>query len=110
MQVDIWVLYQKGLSAFYESSEIKTAESIGYFDKINDLDPKFVPALAMGAIARMILANVYRGDDLETLSRDAKEKAEQGYSIDPSEPLAMLATARIHSGPGDHEAALDHAR
>jgi adenylate cyclase len=61
-------------------------------------------------IARMILANVYRGDELESLSRDAKDKAEQAYAIDPSEPLAMLATARIHSGLGNHDAAVEHAR
>ena len=108
-EIDTWLVYQKGLSANDESSEGKLVESIGYFDEVNRLDPKFGPAFAWGALARMALANVYRGNQLGDLSRTAKEKAELAYALDPAEPLALLAAARIQTGLGNHEQALAQA-
>ncbi len=108
-EVDTWLVYQKGLSAADESLEGKLIEAIGYFDEVNRLDPKFAPAYAWGALVRMTMANVYRGNELADLSRVAKEKAEMAYKLDPAEPLALLAAARIQTGLGNHELALAQA-
>jgi adenylate cyclase len=108
--VDVWLLYQKGQNAANMRSEEKMVEAIEYFDQANRLEPKFVPALASGAIMRMILANIYRGNDLEPLSRVAKQNADLASSIDPSEPLVMLAQSRIFSGLGNHSQAMALAR
>jgi tetratricopeptide (TPR) repeat protein len=105
-EVDAWLVYQKGLSAYDDASETRLVEAIGYFDEVNRLDPKFAPAFAWAALVRMALANVYRGDELDDLSRVAKQKAELAYSLDPAEPLCLLASARIQTGLGNHDQAL----
>jgi adenylate cyclase len=105
-EVDTWLLYQKGVSAFMEAVEQGLEASLTYFDEVNLRDPNFAPALALGAFARMSLANVYRGDELEQLSHVAKQKAELAYSLDPADPLTLLALARTHSGLGNHREAL----
>jgi len=105
-EVDTWLLYQKGVSAYMDAVEQGLEASLAYFDEVNLRDPNFAPALALGALARMSLANVYRGDELDQLSRVAKQKAELAYSLDPTEPLTLLALARTHSGLGNHKKAL----
>ena len=108
--IDVWLLYQKGQSAANERSEEKLVEAIQIFDQVEELDPKFVPALAMGAINRVILGDIYRASEVENLRKHAKEKAELASSIDPSDPLVMLAHSRIHSGLGNHSQAMVLAR
>ena len=108
--IDAWLLYQKGQSAANERSEEKLVEAIQIFDQVSELDPKFVPALAMGAINRVILGDIYRGADVENLRRLAKEKADLASLLDPSDPLAMLAHSRIFSSLGNHSQAMVLAR
>lgn len=108
--IDVWLLYQKGQSAANERSEEKLAEAVRIFDQVSELDPKFVPALAVGAINRVILGDIYRGADSGNLRKQAKEKADLASSIDPSDPLVMLAHSRIHSALGNHSQAMVLAR
>ena len=105
-EVDTWLLYQKGVNAYLSEGEQGLEASLIYFDEVNRRDPNFAPALARGALARMALANVYRGDELAQLSRVAKQLAESAYTLDPAEPLSLLALARTHSGLGNHKEAL----
>jgi adenylate cyclase len=105
-EVDTWLVYQNGLSAYYEQVEEKFVEAIGYFDEVNRLNPKFAPAFAWGALVRMALASTYRGAELDVLSHVAMEKAELAYVLDPADPLALLAAARIQTGLGNHELAV----
>ena len=108
--IDAWLLYQKGQSAANERSEEKLVEAVQIFDQVSELDPKFVPALAMGAINRVILGDIYRGADVENLRKYAKEKADLASLLDPSDPLVMLAHSRILSSLGNHSQAMVLAR
>ena len=105
-EVDAWLVYQKGMSIATERAEEKMVEAIQYFDRAHELDPKFTPALAMSAITRMILAYVYRSDQFDEIIPVARAKTELALSLDPSDPLAMLANARLLLDAGHHAQAL----
>ena len=105
-EVDTWLVYQKGLSAYYEQVEEKFVEAIGHFDEVNRLDPKFAPAFAWAALVRIALASTYRGTELDGLSCVANAKAEMAYTLDSTDPIALLAAARIQTALGNHEQAV----
>lgn len=105
-EVDAWLVYQKGMSIATERAEDKMVEAIQYFDRAHELDPKFTPALAMSAITWMILAYVYRSAEFAEISQIARAKANLALSIDPSDPLAMVANARVLLDTGHHTQAM----
>jgi adenylate cyclase len=109
-EVDAWLVYQKGMSIATERAEHKMVEAIEYFDRAHELDAKFTPALAMSAITWMILAYVYRSDQADEINRVARAKADLALSIDPSDPLAMSADARVLLDTGHHAQAMAQAK
>ena len=94
------------MSIATERAEDKMVEAIQYFDRAHELDPKFTPALAMSAITWMILAYVYRSAEFAEISQIARAKANLALSIDPSDPLAMVANARVLLDTGHHTQAM----
>ncbi len=50
--LDAWGLHQRGLAAFYSSTEEGLRSAIEQFDRVNEVDPAFAPAFAMTAEAR----------------------------------------------------------
>jgi hypothetical protein len=49
--VDAWLLYQEGLAAYYRLTEPELDQAIAIFQKAKKVDPQFVPALSMEAVA-----------------------------------------------------------
>ncbi len=104
--LDAWDIYQRGLAAYYTSTEEGLGSAIELFDKVNDLDPKFAPAFAMAAEARISYTFHFRPDDRGALLKQAQEKAQKGIALDPRDPVCHLADGRVNTHLGQHDMAI----
>ncbi len=101
--LDAWDLYQRGLVAYYSSTEKGLKSAIEQFDKVNEIDPSFAPAFAMAANARARYAlHFIPGNRIELLNQ-AREKAQKGVTLDSRDPTCLWTDGRIHSMLGYHD-------
>jgi TolB-like protein/Flp pilus assembly protein TadD len=104
--LDTWGLYQRGLSAYYASTEEGLNSAIEVFDQVNELDPYFQAAFAMAAESRVRHVMFYRADERTALLEQAKQKAQRGISLDPGDPLCLLADGRVSALLGQFDLAI----
>jgi len=108
--LDAWGLYQKGLAAYYSSTEEGFQTAIDCFDRANAIDPNFALPFAMGAEARLRYIGNWNPDQKEALLAEAAEKAQRAISLDPRESMCLAADARVCAVQGQSELALAKAR
>jgi adenylate cyclase len=101
--LDAWDLYQRGLAAYYSSTEEGLRLAIEQFDRVNEVDPTFAPAYAMAANARARYALHFIPDNRSELLNQAREKAHKGITLDPRDPTCLWTDGRVHSMLGHHE-------
>ncbi|MDP6389983.1 MAG: tetratricopeptide repeat protein, partial [Alphaproteobacteria bacterium] len=104
--LDAWDFYQRGLAAYYTTTEEGLASAIELFDKVNNLDPNFAPAFAMAADLRIRFLLLYQPDDPEVLIEQAQAKAHDGIALDSKDPTCLWADGRVHSFLGQHDVAI----
>ena len=104
--LDAWGLYQRGLAAYYASTEDGLTTAIEMFDQVNELDPHFQAAFAMAAESRVRYVMFYRADERAALLEQAKQKAQQGISLDPGDQLCLLADGRVNALLGQFDLAI----
>ncbi|MEE8196804.1 MAG: tetratricopeptide repeat protein [Acidiferrobacterales bacterium] len=104
--LDAWGLYQRGLAAYYTTTEDGLASAIEMFDRVNELDPHFQAAFAMAAESRVRYVMFYCADERAALLEQAREKAQQGVSLDPGDPLCLLADGRVNTLMGQFDLAI----
>jgi TolB-like protein len=104
--VDTWVMFQKGLAAYYETTEASLRLAVETFDHVCRRDPRFAQARAFAADTRLrqsIHFDVQRKSELlavaSRLGREARE-------LDSRDSLGFSVEARVISHQGDHEQAI----
>jgi TolB-like protein len=90
--LDAWGLYQRGLAAYHSSTEAGLESAIEQFDRVNEIDPSFAPAFAMGAGARWRYEIHFEPGNRAELLNHALEKAYTAIKLDPR---MQLATTRL---------------
>ena len=108
--LDTWDIYQRGLATYYTTTEEGLESAIELFDKVNDLDPKFAPAFAMAAKARIRYTFHFRPDDRGALLKQAQEKAQKGIALDPRDPVCLLADGRVNTYLGQRDLAISQIK
>jgi adenylate cyclase len=108
--LNAWDLYQKGLAAFYSSTEESFKSAMALFDKVNEFDPTFGPGYAMAAISRARYILHFEPDDRDVLLDEARENAQRAIKLDPNDPLCLWIDGRVHSMMGDNDAAISQAQ
>jgi adenylate cyclase len=104
--LDAWGLYQRGLAAYYLSTEEGLRSAIEQFDRVNEIDPTFAPAFAMAANARARYALHFIPDNRSELLNQAREKAYKAITLDPRDSTCLWTEGRVHSMLGRHEVAI----
>ncbi len=104
--LDAWGLYQRGLAAYYSSTEEGLRSAIKQFDRVNEVDPTFAPAFAMAANARArhVLHSI--PDNRTELLNQAREKAHKGITLDPKNSTCLWTDGRVHSMLGHQDVAV----
>jgi adenylate cyclase len=104
--LDVWGLYQRGLAAYYSSTEEGLRSAIEQFDKVNEVVPTFAPAFAMAAGARWRYVMHFEPDDRGEYLSQALEKAYNAISLDPRDPIGLYQAGHVHSMLGQHDVAI----
>jgi len=104
--LDTWDLYQRGLAAYYTTTEDGLASAIEVFDRVNELEPHFQAAFAMAAEARVRYIIFYGLHDRAALLEQAREKALKGVSLEPGDPLCLFADGRVNTLLGQFDLAI----
>ena len=104
--LDAWGLYQRGLTAYYSSTEVGLRSAIEHFDRLNGLDPMFAPAFAMAAAARWRVVMHFEQDNRDEYLSQALEKANVAIRLDPRDPLGLYHAGHVHSMLGQHDVAI----
>jgi adenylate cyclase len=104
--LDAWGLYQRGLTAYYSSTETGLRSAVEQFDRVNVLDATFALAFSMAANARWRHVVHYDPDDRNGYLNEALEKAYIAIRLDPQDPTAHWAAGEVHSVRGEHDVAV----
>lgn len=109
--VDIWLLYQKGMAAYYESSMEGLARAIEIFDEVTRRDPKFALAHAMSADARSrYCIHFVEANQHQKLAEEALVFARRATALDGRDPLTLHALSRAFAMLGRHKEAVATAQ
>jgi adenylate cyclase len=104
--LDAWDIYQRGLAAYYSSTEEGLRSAIEKFDRVNEIDPTFAPAFAMAANARVRYVMHFMPDNHSELLNQAREKAHKGITLDSRDPTCLWVDGRVLSTLGHHDVAI----
>ena len=70
--IDTWLLFQRGVAAYYATTATAMDEAVDLFDPVTRLDPRFAPALAMAAVARTRIAVNFRPEAHRVVEASAR--------------------------------------
>lgn len=104
--VDTWLMFQKGLTAYYETTEDSLKAAVEILDEVCGRDPQFAQAFAFAADARhrqSIHFDVQRRPELLTAANELARKAVQ---LDGRDSIGYSIHARVLALRGDHERAI----
>jgi tetratricopeptide (TPR) repeat protein len=104
--LNAWDLYQRGLAAYYTTTEEGLASAIELFGKVHQLDPSFAPAFAMEADSLVRYMLLYQPEDPRALIDQARKQAHKGMALAPRDPICLWADGRVHSFLGNHDIAI----
>jgi TolB-like protein/Tfp pilus assembly protein PilF len=104
--LDAWGLYQRGLAAYYSSTEEGLGSAIEQFDKVNEIDPTFAPAFAMAAGARWRYVMHFEPDERGEYLSQALEKAYKAIRLDPRDPIGLYHAGHVHTMLRQHDIAI----
>ena len=104
--LDAWGLYQRGLAAYYVSTEEGLTSAIEQFDRVNEVDPSFAPAFAMAAGARWRYVLHFEPDDRAEYLSQAREKAYAAIELDRRDPTGLWNAGHVHSMLAQHDVAI----
>lgn len=103
--VDTWLMFQKGLTAYYETTEDSLKAAIKIFDEVCRRDPRFAQAHAFAADARHRQSIHYDVRRRPELLAEASKLARKATELDSRDSLGYSIHARVLAFQGDHSRA-----
>jgi adenylate cyclase len=107
--VDTWLMFQKGLTAYYETTENGLKAAIEILDEVCRRDPQFAQAHAFAADARHRQSIHFDVQARPRLLAAASELARKAIALDRRDSIGYSIYARVLSFQGDHERAIRFA-
>jgi len=104
--VDTWVMFQKGLAAYYETTEASLRLAVKTFDQVCRRDPRFAQARAFAADTRHRQSIHFEVQRKSELLAVASRLAREARELDSRDSLGFSVEARVISNQGDHEQAI----
>jgi adenylate cyclase len=104
--LDNWDLFQRGLAAYYASTEAGLKSAIEQFDKVNENDPTFALAFAMAAGARWRHVIHFEPDGRGEILNAALEKVYRAIALDPRDATGLSHAGEVLSMLGQHDIAI----
>jgi len=107
--VDTWLMFQKGLTAYYETTEDSLKAAVEILDEVCRRDPQFAQAHAFAADARHRQSIHFDVQGKPKLLTVANELARKAIELDSRDSIGYSIYARVHAFQGDHERAIRFA-
>ena len=107
--VDTWLMFQKALTAYYETTENSLKAAIEILDEVCRRDPQFAQAHAFAADARHRQSIHFDVQGRPKLLAAANELARKAFELDDRDSIGYSIYARVLSFQGDHERAIRFA-
>ena len=108
--VDTWLMFQKGLTAYYETTEDSLKAAVEILDEVCRRDPQFAQAHAFAADARHRQSIHFDVHGKPKLLAAANELARKAIDLDSRDSIGYSIYARVLSFQGDHERAIRFAK
>lgn len=105
-RLDAWSQFQRGLIAYYLSTEAGLRSAAALFDEATALDPNFTTAYAYAAAARNRLIVNIGANDADTLFAEVHEKLDVALALDPQDVVALFVKGVQESVRGNHDLAI----
>jgi TolB-like protein/DNA-binding SARP family transcriptional activator len=105
--LDAWSQYQRGLTAYYLSTEAGLRLAATLFDRSTKIDASFAIAYAYAAASRNRLVLNYGPADSDTLIAESKEKLDTALALDAQDTVALFVTGVLESLRGNHDLAIN---
>jgi TolB-like protein/DNA-binding SARP family transcriptional activator len=107
--VDTWLTFQKGLAAYYETTEDGLKAAVEILDEVCRRDPQFAQAHAFAADARHRQSIHFDVQGKPKLLAAANELARKAMELDSRDSIGYSIYARVLAFQGDHERAIRFA-
>ena len=107
--VDTWLMFQKGLTAYYETTEDSLKAAVEILDEVCRQDPQFAQAHAFAADARHRQSIHFDVQGKPKLLAAANELARKAIELDSRDSIGYSIYARVLAFQGDHERAIRFA-
>lgn len=107
--VDTWLMFQKGLTAYYETTEDSLKAAVEILDEVCRRDPQFAQAHAFAADARHRQSIHFDVQGKPKLLTAANELARKAMELDTRDSIGYSIYARVLAFQGDHERAIRFA-
>lgn len=104
--VDTWLMFQKGLTAYYETTEGSLKAAVEILDEVCRRDPQFAQAHAFAADARHRQSIHFDVQGKPKLLTVANELARKAIELDSRDSIGYSIYARVLAFQGDHERAI----
>jgi TolB-like protein/Tfp pilus assembly protein PilF len=104
--VDTWLMFQKGLAAYYETTEDGLKAAVEILDEVCRRDPRFAQAHAFAADARHRQSIHFDVQGKPQLLAAASELAQKAIELDSRDSIGYSIHARVLSFQGYHERAI----
>ena len=104
---DAWSQFQRGLAAYYLSTEAGLRSAAVLFDEATELDPNFATAYAYAAASRNRLVLNIGAKDSDTLIGEVKERLDLALALDPQDVVALFVTGVQELLRGNHDLAIN---
>jgi tetratricopeptide (TPR) repeat protein len=99
-------MFQKGLAAYYETTEASLRLAVKTFDQVCRRDPRFAQARAFAADTRHRQSIHFEVQRKSELLAVASRLAREARELDSRDSLGFSVEARVISNQGDHEQAI----
>jgi len=104
--VDAWLMFHKGLTAYYETTEASLNSAVDILDGVCQRDPLFARAHAFAADARHRQSIHFDVEQKRHLLKTASEMARKAIALDSRDSVGYSIHARVLSFQGDSERAI----
>lgn len=108
--LDAWSQYQRGLVAYYSSTEEGLRSAARLFDEATEADPVFATAYAYAAASRNRLVLSFKTTDDARLIEEVNERLDTALALDPRDTMALVVTGVLESVRGNHDVAIARVR